>query len=153
MTLPTHTRSLFPMPSRWLTAFSISINYEDSHKSSAIRFCLAGIVLLLDILVLSALLSFLGYASSRVIASIISLAYSYVVTCKFVFPVALNIKTFCTYFSGISIAYFLSLSTSLAIPMLWPHMYAAPRLSIFIGASIAALFNFLYQRRFLITNN
>tara|TARA_B100001939_G_C16562896_1_gene455191 strand:- start:129 stop:518 length:390 start_codon:yes stop_codon:yes gene_type:complete len=123
-------------------------------KSSAIRFCLAGASsLLLDILVLSALLPFLGYASSRVIASIISLAYSYVVTCKFVFPVALNIKTFCTYFSGISIAYFLSLSTSLAIPMLWPHMYAAPRLNIFIGASIAALFNFLYQRRFLITNN
>ena len=46
-------------------------------KSSAIRFCLAGASsLLLDILVLSALLSFLGYASSRVIASIISLAYS-----------------------------------------------------------------------------
>ena len=123
-------------------------------KNSAIRFCLAGgSSLLIDILVLSTFLPFLDYAYSRVIASIISLAYSYVVTCKFVFPVALNIRTFCTYFSGIFIAYFLSLSTSLAIPMLWPHMYAAPRLNILIGAAIAALFNFLYQRRFLITNN
>ena len=123
-------------------------------KSATIRFCLAGASsLLLDILVLSALLSFLGYASSRVIASIISLAYSYVVTCKFVFPVALNIKTFSTYFSGIFIAYFLSLSISLAMPMLWSYMYAAPRLNILIGASIAALFNFLYQRYFLTTDN
>ena len=119
-------------------------------KSSAIRFCLAGASsLLLDILVLSAFLPFLGYMSSRFIASIISLAYSYVVTCKFVFPVALNIRTFCTYFSGIFVAYFLSLSISLFTPMLWPQMYEAPRLNIFIGAAIAALFNFLYQRRFL----
>ena len=92
---------------------------------------------------------FLGYTASRVFASLLSLAYSYVVTCKFVFPVVLNYKTFCTYFSGISIAYFLSLSISLVTPMLWPHMYEVPRLNIFIGAAIAALFNFLYQRRFL----
>ena len=123
-------------------------------KNSAIRFCLAGgSSLLIDILVLSTFLPFLDYAYSRVIASIVSLAYSYVVTCKYVFPVALNIKTFFSYFSGIFIAYSLSLSTSLAIPMLWSHMYAAPRLNILIGAAIAALFNFLYQRRFLITNN
>ena len=123
-------------------------------KNSAIRFCLAGgSSLLIDILILSIILPFLGYAYSRVIASIVSLAYSYVVTCKFVFPATLNIRTFCTYFSGIFIAYFLSLSASLAIPMLWPHMHAAPRLNILIGAAIAALFNFLYQRRFLITKN
>lgn len=123
-------------------------------KSSAIRFCLAGASsLFLDILSLSVLLSFLGYASSRVIASVCSLAYSYIVTCKFVFPVALSLKTFFTYFSGVSIAYFLSLSISLAIPLLWPHMYEAPRLNILAGAAIAALFNFLYQRRFLIINN
>tara|TARA_B100002051_G_scaffold28245_1_gene21993 strand:- start:1095 stop:1481 length:387 start_codon:yes stop_codon:yes gene_type:complete len=119
-------------------------------KSSAIRFCLAGASsLLLDILALSALLPFFGYASSRVVASLLSLAYSYVVTCKFVFPVALNFKTFCTYFSGIFFAYSLSLAISLITPILWPYMYESPRLNIFIGAAIAALFNFLYQRRFL----
>ena len=32
VTLLTHTESLFPMPSRWLTAFSISISVKDSHK-------------------------------------------------------------------------------------------------------------------------
>ena len=120
-------------------------------KYSAIRFFFAGATsLLLDIIVLSVLIGFISYTSSRVIASLVSLLYSYVVTCKFVFPVAFSLKTFCTYFSGIFMAYTLSLVISLVTPMVWSHMYDVPRLNILIGASIAAVFNFLYQRRFLI---
>ena len=116
----------------------------------AFRFALVGgSSLLIDLAIFSIFLSFSSYISSRVIASTLSLGFSYVMTCRFVFPARLGINSFLTYFSGISAAYFLSLSVSLLLPFLFGMMIQWPQANILAGALVAALFNFKFQKRFL----
>lgn len=114
------------------------------------RFALVGgSSLLIDLAVLSIFLSFCSYILSRIIASTLSLGFSYVMTCRFVFQARFGVNSFLTYFSGISVAYFLSLSVSLLIPLLFELMNQWPQVNILVGALVAALFNFKFQKRFL----